>query len=319
MFKIHNHTNKSLIILDVVNLVSNRFDKNLLKGLDDYRIILTHGVIGELIFLIENDCFGLDKSKIILCCNNVQTTSFFIQNGFVAHTISEYIFSDDDLYQIDYKSEKEYDCIFPGRPAKKHGLFLNKYKNNILTLCNLPNYPIHRKEVVSYYNKSKCGLMTTESEGSCLSVGEMLLCGLPIISVKIAKSEQNLYYPINKKSYESTYDLVLPNTLGGRELWLDSNNSIICNRNDNSIDNSISSLLEKKYDSSKIRNDFLAKLFKERINFLFLLKYICDDLSISFNESLLCNITNLPYGNSTIDSTEWKLVIKYFFEVNNYN
>jgi hypothetical protein len=95
---------KLIIMFDVVRFITSvehdKFNLNLIKGIDDYRIILTHGVIGELLMVIENDYYGLDKSKLIFLCNNIQTTHYLTTLGLIAHTISEYIFSNDDLYNI---------------------------------------------------------------------------------------------------------------------------------------------------------------------------------------------------------------------------
>jgi hypothetical protein len=193
-------------------------------------------------------------------------------------------------------------------------LFQKEY-NNLLIMNKLPEYPITPNHVVEYFNKSKCGLMTTESEGSCLSVGEMLLCGLPIISVKIQdKLPKETYYPNNpnKKIIENTYGLILPNTLGGRELWMNENNSLYCERNDDSINQAINELNSKNIDPYWIRSDFLSKLSFQRYQFLFLLKNILEGISLDINKIDLNFFINLPYGNSTINSTQWNSIKTHF-------
>jgi hypothetical protein len=310
--------NNLVAMFDVVRFITanedSRFNLSILDGVDDYRIILTHGVIGELLMVIENDYYGLDKSKLIFLCNNIQTTNYLTTLGLSAHTISEYIFSNDDLYTIK-PSKKIYDCIFPGREYKTLGLFNKEYNSNLLVMNKLPEYPMHHSYVVKYFNKSKCGLMTTESEGSCLSVGEMLLCGLPIVSVKIQdKLPKETYYPNNpnKKIIENTYGLILPNTLGGRELWLNENNSLYCERNDDSIEQAINVLNSQNIDPYWIRRDFLSKLSLQRYQFLFLLKNILEDINLDINKIDLNFFINLPYGNSTINSTQWNSIKTYF-------
>jgi hypothetical protein len=51
--------NKLIAMFDVVRFITanedNRFNLSILDGVDDYRIILTHGVIGELLMVIENN------------------------------------------------------------------------------------------------------------------------------------------------------------------------------------------------------------------------------------------------------------------------
>lgn len=301
--------NKLVTLFDVVkfttSLLSDRFNINLLQNIDDYRIILTHGVMGELIDVIENNYYGLDKNKLIFLCNNIEILKFCHQHNLNAHLISEYIFSDDDLYNI-IDTPKIYDCVFPGREAKAIGVFNKEYNINLFKCYKQPNFPIPRTEMPYIFNSSKCGLMTTETEGSCLSVGEMLLCGIPIVSVNIPKLDKNNYYPYDNHSYKNTYGIVFPNTLGGRELWLDKNNSVYCDRNDDSIEEAINTIININFDKYKIRNDFLAKLSMQRIQFLYLLKGVLDELNmVNVN---INSFINLPYGNSTINTTQWNVL-----------
>lgn len=315
MIQTYIQNNKLITMFDVVRFITSieqdKFNINLIKDVDDYRIILTHGVIGELINIIENNYYGLDKNKLIFLCNNIQTSHYLTTLGLNAHTINEYIFSDDDLYNIK-PSNKTYDCVFPGREAKMVGLFQKEY-NNLLIMNKLPEYPMPPDYVVKYFNKSKCGLMTTESEGSCLSVGEMLLCGLPIVSVKIQDNlPKETYYPFNpnKKIIENTYGFIFPNTLGGRELWLNENNSLYCERNDNSIETAINELNSQNIDPHWIRTDFLSKLSFQRYQFLYLLKNILNEINI--NKVDLNSFINLSYGNSTTNSSQWKSIKQHF-------
>ena len=305
----YTQNNKLITMFDVVRFItsqtSDRFTLDLIKDVDDYRIILTHGVIGELINVIENDYYGLDKTKLTFLCNNIETTKLCHKHGLNAYTISEYIFSNDDLYNI-IDTPKVYDCIFPGRKTKAIGLFNKEYNINLLNCHKHPLFPFSREKMPYYLNMSRCGLMTTETEGSCLSVGEMLLCGIPVVSVKINTSPPYPYYPIDKHYYKGTYNIVLPNTLGGRELWLDKNNSVYCDRNDDSIEEAINIAINSNFDKYLIRNNFLAKLTMQRTKVLYLLKSLLNELDmIDINMN---SFINLPYGNSTINSTQWNIL-----------
>lgn len=321
MVKYLRNNNKVITMFDAVRFITtsehNRFTPDILDGVDDYRIILTHGVIGELLMVLENNYYGLDKSKFIFLCNNIETANYLSTLGLNAHVISEYIFSNDDLYQIK-DLPKTYDCIFPGRESKTGGLFLKNYKHDLLRLYKLPDYPFNYATVVDYYNKAKCGLMTTESEGSCLSVGEMLLCGIPVISVEIQDNlPKEVYYPDHsnkKKLIENTYGLILPNTLGGRELWLNEGNSIYCERNDDSIDEAIEKILSGKFDVSWIRNDFLSKLSFHRYQFLFLLKSVLETVDMDIRKVNFNEFINLPYGNSSINTSQWNSIKTHYYK-----
>lgn len=305
----YTQNNKLITMFDVVRFItsqtSDRFTLDLIKDVDDYRIILTHGVIGELINVIENDYYDLDKTKLTFLCNNIETTKLCHKHGLNAYTISEYIFSNDDLYNI-IDTPKVYDCIFPGRETKAIDLFNKEYNINLLNCHKHPSFPFSREKMPYYLNMSRCGLMTTETEGSCLSVSEMLLCGIPVVSVKINTSPPYPYYPIDKHYYKGTYNIVLPNTLGGRELWLDKNNSVYCDRNDDSIEEAINIAINSNFDKYLIRNNFLAKLTMQRTKVLYLLKSLLNELGMIDID--MNSFINLPYGNSTINSTQWNIL-----------
>jgi hypothetical protein len=308
--------NKLLTMFDCVRF--GKFDKlniELLKTFDDYHIILTHGVMPELInFFLDKNFHGLNPEKFTVLSNNLEIAKLCMQKGVTSHTISEYIFTNEERYNISPNINKTIDCIFPGRPAKGINLFEVPYTPlNILIMNRLKEYPVLGEKMTEYYNMAKCGLMTTESEGSCLSVGEMLSCGIPVVSVKIkTDAQKENYYPHFKT--EAVYGLSLPNTLGGRELWLDNSNSIVCNRNDYSIQESIHLLLDMKLDATVIRNNFLAKLNFQRSQFFYVLKNVCDVIGFDFFDLVnnkMSDFINLPYGNSTINSEGWVSVKKH--------
>lgn len=313
---IYIHKNKGVMLFDSVRFItsnnSQKFNLSYIDKLKDYRIIITHGVIGEVLAMLENNFYDIDSSKIIVLCNNIETCKILQKNNVKSFNISEYIFTDDDRYSI-LDEDKVYDCIFPGREVKGKGLFTSKYSSNIHILYKQNRFPFPTSEMPILYNRSKVGLMTTESEGSCLSVGEMLCCGIPVVSVKINNSLPNThFYPNNSERIYNTYDILLPNTLGGRELWLNDNNSIFCNRSDDDIDLSISELIKRDISSEFIRNDFLSKLYFERLKFLYLLKSIMSEIGLDINKIQLNQFINLPYGNSTLSSTQWLSVFNHF-------
>lgn len=310
--------NKLMSMFDVVrfwtSIQTQRINPEAIKSFDDYRLILTHGAMPEVINFVHNNYYGLDPSKIIMLCNNVEIANVCMKHNIKSYLISEYIFTNEELYNIVPSTEKSIDCIFPGRPAKGTGLFEKSYVPlNMLVMYKTPMFPVSTENMPKYYNMSKCGLMTTETEGSCLSVGEMLSCGIPVVSVGIkTDTTKEHYYPYTKS--QGVYDLQLPNTLGGRELWLDSSNSIFCKRNDDSIIHAIHQLLDKNLDAKNIRNDFLTKLHSQRVQFLYILKNTCDTIGFDFFsivDDKMHEFINKPYGNSTITSLGWSIAKNY--------
>lgn len=302
--------NKLLLIIDAVKFTNNEFDLSVLKD-KDYRIIFTHGITGELLDMIGKKYHNLNKNKLIFCINNIEAQMVMNKNGARCANISEYVFLNDDLYDI-INLEKEYDSIFAGRRSKLTGLSIHTYKSKIKQHIVSEPSEVDASKIKFEYNKALSGIMTTEAEGSCRAVAEMLLCGLPIVSVKIPTLDREKYYPYIGPGMYGAYTIVLPNTLGGRELWLDDYNSIICERNDNSLDYAIQSIIEKKIPGEIIRRDFLNKLFTERIKFLFLLKSVTEELDVNISNVKLHSFINFCCGNYSTTTKEWQKTINYF-------
>lgn len=104
------------------------------------------------------------------------------------------------------------------------------------------NYLDH-DSIIEYYNSSKVGGIFSETEGSCFSSGEYLLCGLPVISTKCS---------------------------GGRQHWYNNDNSIICEPNEisikNALDNAIIKLENRTFNPNKIRQMHIDEMEIQRNN-----------------------------------------------------
>lgn len=292
--------NKFISCFDVVTFLTPdiryRVDIEFIKSFNDYRIIVTHGVVGELLQFMDNDAFGLDISKICILYNNIEVMNHGQQRGYRGFLLSEYIFLDDSRYYYDPDIDKTSLCVFPGRAVKLTGLDL--------TGCDIEHHQeTPSNEMTNLYNKFKCGLMVSEMEGSCRAVGEMLMCGLPVISVGINNDHGRVYYPENKDLAYLTYSIVLPNTLGGRELWLNPSNSLISNRDPISIKEALTRI--DGFDYAQIRYDFIKQLFNERLRFMYILKAVLDELGFKIWDILIDDIINLPYSLTTFTNTMW--------------
>lgn len=311
--KYYSIDNKIILVIDAVRFFTPTnmlFDLSILKD-KDYRIIVTHGIMGELLNMIEKNYYGLDKNKLIFLTNNIEVHNIMNREGCRCFTISEYIFLNDDLYNI-VNIEKEYDCIYMGRRAKIGGLFETPYISNLKKCILHESSEISSELVKIEYNKSLSGIMVSKTEGSCRAIAEMLMCGLPIISIKMPNLSKHQYYPYEKLLMYGAYNIILPNTIGGRELWLDDYNSITCERSDNNIDLTIQQIIEKKLSNETIRRDFLNRLFTERLKFLFLIKSILEELDINLEDIELNSFINLPYSNCSLQTTQWNKTIKHF-------
>tara|TARA_B110000858_G_C17780575_1_gene464561 strand:+ start:1060 stop:2028 length:969 start_codon:yes stop_codon:yes gene_type:complete len=311
--KYYLRDNKIIFTLDAVRFMSQPpllFDFDLIKGLD-YRIIISHGIMGELLNFLEKDFYGLDKSKLIFLTNNLEINNILNKKGCRCFNISEYIFLNDDYYKI-LDLKKEYDCVYMGRRAKIENLFKIPFKSTIKPYILHEDSGIEESLASQYYNKARCGISPSKTEGSCRSVAEMLMCGLPVVNIKMPSLPSDQYYPNSKTLLYSAYSEILPNTLGGRELWLDNSNSIICELEDKAIDNAIQSIISKELPSNNIRENFLSKLSQERFKFLLLLKTITEELNLNFWDIPINEVINLPYSNCSTNTQEWSKTLNYF-------
>jgi hypothetical protein len=208
-------------------------------------------------------------------------------------------FIDETIYKIDNSIEKKYNMCISSSFSNYKNLNLIKNINNVCTIgyitgdtnedllknishtdcVNFENNIvkkenfkwIHPHQSCEYYNMSKVGGIFSTVEGACFSSSEYLLCGLPVLSCKC---------------------------FGGREIWYNDTNSVLCENNEESVNKNLKLLVDNYdkgyYNREKIRNDHIELMEVHRNNLtnaiLDLLKLITTDIP-SFND-LKENIKN---------------------------
>jgi hypothetical protein len=224
----------------------------------------------ESIFTTTNTIFNF-KTNFIFCAPDEIVNNYILKNGYSSILLNHNAFLDYNLYSIGEK-EKIYDAVINSRPFWWKRVYLAHQVNNLLYIkgndwaknetswdgyknmdCTIKS-EISRCDVNLLYQESKCGLILSGNtgenqqglnEGANYSTGEYLLCGLPVIST--------------------------PNQ-GGRNFWLDSYNSIICEPNEISVKNAVSIMLNKiennEIDRKNIRNECVNKINALRSNFI---------------------------------------------------
>lgn len=104
------------------------------------------------------------------------------------------------------------------------------------TIINPDGNFTKREEVNCILNKSMVGGIFSPIEGSCKASSEYLLAGLPCVSI---------------------------NSDGGRSIWYNENNSIICNNNEDDVKTAVKTCIEKlkngSFNRQKIRNDHIEQ------------------------------------------------------------
>ena len=128
---------------------------------------------------------------------------------------------------------------------------------------------INSYEVIDIYQQSKIGLILSGNTGENSQSGadganysscEYLLCGLPVVTTP---------------------------SQGGRNFWFDDYNSITCEPNADSVNDSVNILLERlennKIDRLLIRNNSIKKIDYIRNNLINKMQELFDDNHIKLN------------------------------------
>jgi hypothetical protein len=96
-------------------------------------------------------------------------------------------------------------------------------------------------QINTYYNQSRIGGIFSESEGACFASSQYLLVGLPVVSIKSS---------------------------GGRDVWYNEYNSVICDNDEDSIYNACqmaqNKLASGEFNREKIRELHLQKMDEHR-------------------------------------------------------
>lgn len=134
------------------------------------------------------------------------------------------------------------------------GYFLRERKHTIPSFGYLPNFLDNSAEKIEnnykmfknsdlckYFNMAKVGGIFSHIEGACFGSSEYLLCGIPVVSTK---------------------------SKGGRDLWYNNENSIICENTPVSVkecvEQSISNLDNNIFNGEIIRNLHMEQMDKIR-------------------------------------------------------
>jgi hypothetical protein len=215
---------------------------NLAKSYSEYNIIILANSLEE-----KKHFEGKVKNDVLFCNHNA--------------------FLNENIFKIENISKKEYDLVIDSAfntyknvkfakniPNVVHiGYFTNheSSKNNSI----VPNFGIlanylsvngsykrlNKNEISDFYNKSLMGGIFSHVEGACFASSQYLLCGLPVISTK---------------------------SIGGRDIWYNEDNSIICESNEESVLEAYETvkkkLFNREFNREKIRNTHLKQMDEHR-------------------------------------------------------
>lgn len=223
---------------------------------------------------LVNECekifelLGLDKNKFYFLYPDYAAKTLFSYFGFRGEIVNHNSFLDESFFSIK-DSEKKYDAVYTARraPFKRHhlasqvdNLALVVGDNSGASIEELPphsylnDHHLSSGEVIDVLSKSKVGLILSEFEGACYSSSEYLLCGIPVVSTR---------------------------SFGGRDIWYNSYNSIICDSNPDAVSAAVRQLGSYKRDPYRIRDMHINLALELRENFKKILSEIFSESGVS--------------------------------------
>ncbi|MDY6938069.1 MAG: tetratricopeptide repeat protein [Cyanobacteriota bacterium] len=206
----------------------------------------------QTIFSVLN----LDKSQFFFMYNSSREMRNFAEKGFQGDVINQNAWIDEKTVLEPKLQEKVYDAIYvefekkykrPQLADRISKLALVTRGNPSSNLSNLPPHQYINQQQLSppqihqKMTQSSCGLILSEQEGACSTVSEYLLCGIPIISTP---------------------------ALGGRDVWCDEYNSIICEPTSDAVAAAVKRFTNNPPEAQKIRRMYIAKAEEHREKFI---------------------------------------------------
>lgn len=213
----------------------------------------------------------LRRENFYFLFNSERELLNFAPLGFQGSVINQNCWLDENSEFRPLGLNKVYDAVYVGRkrPFKRHYL-ATKISNLALVVgetfgVEVTDLPPHvylndktlpPSQVSVLINQSHCGLILSESEGACFASSEYLLCGIPVVST--------------------------PST-GGRDVWYNEYNSIICEPTVESVAAAVHKIIDEPRDPEIIRADHISQAKIYRSKFINALGEVFDRFSVDLN------------------------------------
>lgn len=214
---------------------------------------------------------ALDKANFFFLCNDEAEKQNLELRGFRCKFVNHNCWLDENLIDAT-PTPKKYNAVFIARKARSKRHFLASQVKRLALICGGQTHggqpidyrmppaiyrPKHRlppEKVFAVMRQSSCGLALSAEEGACCSSGEYLLAGIPVVSTA---------------------------SRGGRDIWYDEYNSIICEDKPAKVAEAVDFFVTNRRDPFRIRQAHIELAQQHRLRFIELLQSIFDSYSIA--------------------------------------
>jgi hypothetical protein len=225
--------------------------------------------------------FDLDVERVSVLCNYPAQARAAESSGLMAHFCNKNAFINERTFRIT-PMEKRFDAVSNARLVRHKRVRLARLVENLAIVrghefeatdyddpkliphAYLSHGVLSPREVVRVLSASHVGLALSSREGACQASSEYLLCGLPVVSTP---------------------------SCGGRDIWYDDRNSLICEPKAEAVRDAVRDLIYRlrsgQLDSRAIRERHLEQAREHRRCFIRVLERAFDDVGADGNPAEL--------------------------------
>lgn len=231
----------------------------------DHVICITIGDYQEPAYeMMRRVCevFAVDLERLSVLCNYPAQVAIAERAGLTAHFCNANAFIDENVFRP-MPMHKAFDAVSNVRLVKTKRVHLASMVRSLAIIqghrlesteyddpAQIPHLyindrPLSPRGVARVLCASRVGLALSEAEGACLASSEYLLCGLPVVSTP---------------------------SRGGRDVWYDRDNSLICEPTPEAVRDAVRCLVERlnrgEIDPQRIRDRHRAEAAEHRRRFV---------------------------------------------------
>jgi glycosyltransferase involved in cell wall biosynthesis len=208
------------------------------------------------------ELFELEVAHVAVLCNYPAQVEMARSAGLRAYFCNHNAFIDESVFRPQLV-QKRFDAVSNARLVKSKRVSLAREVSNLALIqgsrherseyddpSEIPHAYLNQEHltprgVARVLSASRVGLALSEAEGACLASSEYLLCGLPVVSTP---------------------------SVGGRDVWYDTDNSLICDPTPGAVRDAVDLLIARlsrgEIDPRAVREKHIARAEEHRQRFI---------------------------------------------------